>query len=349
MKKHIKRHFPTFLALFLGVAGIVIVLYAWQLPPFRNTVATTENAYVRGRITSISPQLSGYVADVPVTDFQEVEAGQVLVRLDDRQYRQRLAQAVATVQAARAALDNSEQESHSATASLHLREAALDSAQAALASAQSDWKRVTELQERGVISVSSADKTELALRQAESQVSQAQSQIEVAREALKSVEVQRQSLLAGVASAEAAVELARIDLENTVIRAPEAGRLGQIGTRVGQYVSAGSALMSHVAQDIWIIANFKETQLHGMTVGQPVTFTVDALQDRAFTGHIEHFAPATASEFSLLSGSNATGNFTKIAQRLSVRIEIDPDQPQREVLAPGLSVVVHIDTAYADR
>ena len=148
---------------------------------------------------------------------------------------------------------------------------------------------------------------------------------------------------AEIASAEAAVELARIDLSNTVIRAPAAGRLGQVGVRLGQYVTAGTALVSHVSPEVWVIANFRETELHGIRVGDRATFTVDAMQHRAFTGRVEAFSPATASEFSILASSNTTGNFTKIAQRLPLRISIDPGQEMAEYLTPGLSVVVTVD------
>ena len=146
-----------------------------------------------------------------------------------------------------------------------------------------------------------------------------------------------------IAGAEAAVELARIELDNTVIRAPADGRLGQVGVRLGQYVTAGTALVSHVSPEVWVIANFRETELHGIRVGDRATFTVDAMQHRAFTGRVEAFSPATASEFSILASSNTTGNFTKIAQRLPLRISIDPGQEMAEYLTPGLSVVVTVD------
>lgn len=147
-----------------------------------------------------------------------------------------------------------------------------------------------------------------------------------------------------IESAKGAVELAQIDLGNTIIRAPEDGRLGQITACVGQYVTPGTALVSHVGKDVWIIANFKETQLHGMRVGERASFTVDALGGQTFTGRIEAFSPATASEFSLLPASNAIGNFTKIAQRLPARIAIDPGQERSEFLTAGMSVVITIDT-----
>ncbi|GLK66324.1 biotin/lipoyl-binding protein [Paracoccus kondratievae] len=345
-----KNHLiPTLIALIAGIAGLLIVLYAWHLPPFRPAHPQTENAYIRGQLTSISPQLSGYVATVEVQDFQAVREGQVIARIDDRQYRQKLAQAQAALQGAQAALEIQRQSVHSARASLQSAEAALRSAEAARDTAKSNWDRAQALQSRGVTAQSSADQSELALRQAEAAVTQAESAIAVARENVAGAEVGLASKRAGIASARAEVELARIDLDNTVIRAPADGRLGQVGVRVGQYVTAGTVLVSHVGPEVWVIANFKETELHGMRLGDRASFTVDAMRHRAFTGRIEAFSPATASEFSLLSSSNATGNFTKVAQRLPVRIAIDPGQEMAEYLEPGLSVVVTVDEGSGQR
>ncbi len=147
-----------------------------------------------------------------------------------------------------------------------------------------------------------------------------------------------------MAGAEAQVHLAEIDLKNTRIEAPEDGRLGEVGARLGQYVAPGTQLMALVPKRTWVVANFKETQLSGMKVGQPVSFTVDALGHARLNGRIERFAPATGWEFSVLRPDNATGNFTKVAQRLPVRIAIDAGQALAEKLSPGMSVVVSIDT-----
>lgn len=334
---------PTLIAVLAGIAGLLIVLYAWHLPPFGPGQPQTENAYIRGSLTTLAPQLSGYVAGVEVRDFQAVEKGQVIARIDDRQYRQKLAQAQAIEAAAEAGLKIQEQGVHSAQANLQSAEAALRAEQAAQATAASNWDRASALKSRGVNSQSSADQTELALRQAEAAVTQAESAIAVARENVNGAKVGLAAKRAEIASARAAVELAQIDLSNTVIRAPAAGHLGQVGVHQGQYVAAGSALVSHVAPEVWVIANFKETQLHGMGIGDRASFTVDAMQHRAFTGRVQAFSPATASEFSLLSSSNATGNFTKVTQRLPVRISIDPGQEMAEFLEPGLSVVVTVD------
>jgi multidrug resistance efflux pump len=138
--------------------------------------------------------------------------------------------------------------------------------------------------------------------------------------------------------------LAEIDLQNTRITAPEDGQLGEVGARLGQYVSAGTQLLTLVPERIWVVANFKETQLPGMSVGQPVTFTVDALNHAALNGRIERFSPAAGSEFSVIRTDNATGNFTKVAQRVPVRISIDPGQALADRLVPGMSVVVSVDT-----
>ncbi|MTH78044.1 HlyD family secretion protein [Paracoccus aestuariivivens] len=336
---------PTIIALVAGLAGILIVLFAWHLPPFASAQPRTENAYIRGQVTVLAPQLSGSVSSVEVQDFQTVTKGQVIARIDDRQYRQKLAQAQTALQSARAALKIKEQGVHSAEARLQSAEAAQHSAEAVRDTAQQDWDRTSKLRERGVAAQSSADESQLALRRAEALEVQAESAIAVAREDLNGARVGIAASNADIASAEAAVELASIDLANTEIRAPADGRLGQVSVRLGQYVGAGTSLVSVVSPEVWVIANFKETQLHGIHVGDQARFTVDAMQGREFTGTVASFSPATASEFSLLSASNATGNFTKVAQRLPVRIDIDPGQDMSELLEPGLSVVVMVDQA----
>ena len=338
----LKRLVPTLFTVLIGALGVLAVLFAWHLPPFTSDAAVTENAYVRGSVTTISPQLAGYVAAVPARDFATVHKGDVLVQLDDRQYRERLAQAEAALATAKATVAKNEQAILSATAALEARRSAAESAQAAVDNADANWTRVSALQDRGVITNRDAETAELTRQQAQSALDAAQSQIAVAQDDLNAARINRESLQAGIASAAAAVEMAQIDLDNTVVRAPADGKLGQVSVTPGQFVGAGSAMLSLVGEQVWVIANFKETELSGMALGQPVTLTVDALHDASFTGRIAEFSPATASEFSLLSGSNATGNFTKIAQRLPVRIELDADQDRGADLAPGLSVRVSV-------
>ncbi|AZE61977.1 MULTISPECIES: HlyD family secretion protein [Pseudomonas] len=329
----------------IAIIGVLIVLYAWQLPPFSSAVETTENALVRGQVTIIGPQLSGYVFEVPVQDFQYVKAGDLLVRLDDRIYKQRLDQALAQLAVQKASLANVVQQRNSAEATIKLRQAALVDSQAQARKSTADLRRNEELISDGSVSKRELDVTRAANAQTIAAVAQAQASLEIARQDLQTVIVNRGSLEAAVASAEAAVELARIDLSNTRITAPRDGQLGQIGVRLGAYVNSGAQLMALVPKQLWVIANMKETQMDNVQVGQPVTFTVDALNHRKFHGTVQHISPATGSEFSLLQADNATGNFVKIAQRVPVRITVDPDQAESERLRPGLSVVVSIDTA----
>ena len=329
----------------IAIIGVLIVLYAWQLPPFSSAVETTENALVRGQVTIIGPQLSGYVFEVPVQDFQYVKAGDLLVRLDDRIYKQRLDQALAQLAVQKASLANVVQQRNSAEATIKLRQAALVDSQAQARKSTADLRRNEELISDGSVSRRELDVTRAANAQTIAAVAQAQASLEIARQDLQTVIVNRGSLEAAVASAEAAVELARIDLSNTRITAPRDGQLGQIGVRLGAYVNSGAQLMALVPKQLWVIANMKETQMDNVQVGQPVTFTVDALNHRKFHGTVQHISPATGSEFSLLQADNATGNFVKIAQRVPVRITVDPDQAESERLRPGLSVVVSIDTA----
>lgn len=330
----------------LALLGVMVVLYAWQLPPFASAVESTENALVRGQVTLISPQLSGYVFEVPVQDFQFVKAGDLLVRLDDRIYRQRLAQAQANLASQRAALANNRQQKRSAQATVEQRKAAVGSAEAQATKAAADLQRSLALAPDGSISRSELDVSRAAAAQAKASLAQANAAVKIAEEDLRSVEVNRDSLEAAVSNALAALELARIDLSNTRVVAPRDGQLGQIGVRLGAWVNSGAQLMALVPDTAWVIANFKETQMAAMRIGQPASFTVDALNHERFTGKVQEIAPATGSEFSLLQADNATGNFVKIAQRIPVRIIVDPDQPGARRLRPGMSVVVSVDTGF---
>ncbi len=333
----------TIITLIAGVAGVLLALYAWRLPPFATSVETTDNAYVRGMVTMMSPQVSGYVVEVPVKDYQGVRQGDLLVRIDDRTYVQKLAQAEASLAAQKATLANSHQQELSAKANVTAAEAQLDGSLAAQKRAELAWTRVESLNQREIAPTSDVEQARATLDQAKATVAQHKAAIDVARQSLQTILVSRASLEASVSGAEATVELARIDLDNTRIVAPRDGHVGEVGARLGQYVTAGTQLVAVVPDDLWIVANFKETQLDGMQIGQPVTFTVDALKGRELKGHIERFSPAAGSEFSIIKADNATGNFTKIAQRVGVRVSIDPGQELAERLSPGLSVIVRVD------
>jgi multidrug resistance efflux pump len=329
----------------IALIGVLIVLYAWDLPPFRSAVQSTENAMVRGQVTIISPQLSGYIVEVDVQDFQNVVMGQLLLRIDDRIYQQRLAQARAQVATQRAALANFTQSQRTASATIAQNQAALANAGAQAQRAQADLRRVEELAADGSLSARERDAARAAHAQAVAQTAQSRAALEISRQNLKTVDVNRASLEAAVANAEAAVKLAEIDLANTRITAPRDGQLGQVTVRLGAFVNAGTQLTALVPQTMWVVANMKETQMADVRLGQPVTFTVDALNHAKMRGHVEQISPATGSEFSVITPDNATGNFVKIAQRIPVRISIDPHQELAARLRPGMSVVTSIDTA----
>jgi multidrug resistance efflux pump len=328
----------------LLIASVATILYAWQLPPFGGRYEQTDNAYVRGQTTIISPQVSGYVAAVPVKDFDNVGAGQVLIRIEDSIYSAKVAQARANVLTQMANLENSDQAQRSKEASTLVQDAGIVSAEAQLARAQADWNRLEPLVRQGWATRAQEDQVRAALRSAQAQLSQANATRQIGTQDVRTVVVGRSGLSANVEAARAQVRLAEIDLDHTVIRAPQAGQLGEVGVRQGQYVTAGTQLMSLVPRNLWVTANFKEAQTRKIRVGQVATFTVDALGDRRLKGHVESLAPAAGSEFAVLRPDNSTGNFVKVAQRIAVRIRIDPDQPLAGGLRPGMSVVARIRT-----
>lgn len=341
--------FAVIAMIFVAIAGIVLILWAWQLGPFATAVVRTDNAYVRGQITVLAPQINGYVTEVLVQDFEQVKAGQTLVRIDDRIYAERVHAAQAQLDNARAQLANADQTQAQNRANLGARRASLVAAEAEARRAQTDLARAEELTGKGSVSLRERDQARATAELAIASVRKARADIDIGEQAVKSTEVSRAGLEAQVKAAEAQLGLARIDLANTVISAPRDGQVSEATVRLGQYVTAGSQLLFLVPDTLWVVANFKETQTAHMQVGQPARFAVDALEGAELTGHIDRIAPATGSEFSVLRADNATGNFTKVVQRLPVRIAIDPGQPLAARLRPGMSVIAQVDTSQSSR
>ncbi|OBV39809.1 HlyD family secretion protein [Janthinobacterium psychrotolerans] len=329
----------------VALVGVLIVLYAWRLPPFTSPIVTTENATVRGQVTVIGTQLSGYVVEVNVQDFMDVKAGQLLVRIDDRIYQQRYEQAQAQLAAQEAALSNWAQQRASSEAGIAVSRAALANAEAQAKKASADLNRVEQLVADGSLSQREFDQSRATQAQMAAALAQAKANVDISQQSVQSVVVNKQALAAAVANAEAAVKAAKIDLDNTRIVAPSDGQLGQVAVRQGAFVNSGSQLMAVVPRQLWVIANFKETQMNGVQEGQSATFHVDALDGAVLTGQVERISPATGSEFSVLPADNATGNYLKIAQRIPVRIRIDAGQANARRLVPGMSVVVSVDTS----
>ena len=336
--------FAVIAMVLVGITGILLILWAWNLGPFASAMVRTDNAYVRGQITVLAPQVNGYVAEVLVHDFEQVKAGQTLVRIDDRIYKEKVKAAQAQLESAKAQLANASQTQAQNQANLGSRKASLLAVEAEARRAQADLQRADDLAARGSVSLRERDQARATAQLATANVYKARADITIGEQTIQSTTVSRAGLEAQVQAADAQLGLAKIDLSNTVVRAPRDGQLGEASVRLGQYVTAGSQLLFLVPKSLWVVANFKETQTTHMQIGQPAHFTVDALGGAQLSGHIDEIAPATGSEFSVLRADNATGNFTKVVQRLPIRIAIDPYQPLAARLRPGMSVIATVDT-----
>lgn len=321
-------------ALLLAAAG-----WAWA---GSSGHTSTDNAYVRGDVTSLAPKVAGYVTAVAVEDNQIVRPGDILFRIDDRDYRARLAQATANVEAALARLANVNAETQHQHALIRQAEAQRRSSATELGLAHRAAQRRRQLIGRGFVSRAQLDESEAAEAGAEAAVSAATASIDAQRQRLAILAAQREAAVAAVAQARAARDLAQIDLDSTLVRAPIAGIVGNRQVRVGRLVAPGSSVLDIVpAGDLWVVANFKETQLRHIRPGQRARITVDRYPDRQFEGVVDSFAPGSGSAFSLLPTDNATGNFVRVVQRVPVKIRF-VDAPEAGRLVPGLSAEVEI-------
>ncbi|QJE74517.1 HlyD family secretion protein [Aerophototrophica crusticola] len=314
----------------------------WTVARF---VESTDNAYVQADITTISPRVEGYVAAVPVVDNQPIRAGDVLASIDDRDFRARVDQARARIAAQEAAIANIDSRLSLEQALINRAEADVASAQADLNRAEADRKRYAALAGRDFASQQTLSNTVADAEKAQAALRRAQAALVAERDQVAVLETEKARARATLAELKAALSLAENDLEKTVIRAPVDGVVGNQAARVGQYVRPGTQLMAVVpVQAAYVTANFKETQIEGLRVGQKVTVAVDAFPDLKAEGRIESLSPASGAQFSLLPPENATGNFTKIVQRVPVRVSLPQDGPLAGLLRPGLSVVVEVDT-----
>ncbi|WP_395672343.1 HlyD family secretion protein [Phenylobacterium sp.] len=330
----------------LAVAGATAVAVAvgggvWWTG--KQKFETTDNAFVQADKVSVASLVDGYVAQVLVGDNQPVKAGQLLVRIDPAAIEAKLAQARANAAASEAAILAVDDKARLERALIAQKAAGVESARAEANLAQAELDRYGRLAREGWVSSQRAQTARAGQEQANAAVAQARATLEAERQAAASLNSARAQSEAQAAAARAAVEQTRIDLTRTEVRAPVDGVVGARGVRVGQYVRPGGALMSIVPLgDAYIVANFKETQVSRLRIGQPVEIHADAFGKQTIRGRIDSFAPATGSEFALIPVENAVGNFTKIAQRLPVRIAVDRKQPLAGALRPGLSVKVKV-------
>jgi membrane fusion protein, multidrug efflux system len=308
-------------------------------------IESTDDAYLQADSVTVAPKVSGYIVQVYVADNQTVSAGAPLVRLDSRHYQAALDQLTATTAARKADIARGE-------ADLLLQRANIAQARAQLEGARTNESYALSQIRRYEPLVSAGAETGERLAELRNAHNQAAATLEADKAALQSAEQQIGSTQAQILQARAQLEAAaasaesaRLDAEDTVVKSSIAGRVGDRTVRVGQYVQPGTRLMTIVpVQDIYLEANFKETQIGLMRAGQPATIHIDALSGADLHGTVASFAPGTGSEFALLPPQNATGNFTKIVQRVPVRIHVDAGEEARKVLVPGLSVTVKVDT-----
>ncbi|RZJ45303.1 MAG: HlyD family secretion protein [Brevundimonas sp.] len=335
----VKKRLPLIVAAVVGLALIVGGVIWWQ---GKQRWEATENAFVQADTTEVSPQIEGYVVEVLVADNQRVEAGQVLIRLDDADAKANLAQAEANLAALQAGVTNVDARAQQEQAMVASRAASVAQAQAQADLARQQVNRYGQLAEQGWVSQQRIESEQASVRTAQASVAEAQAALVAEQRAAGVLGSTREQSVASVDQARALVDKARIALDRTVIRAPVAGVVGARGVRVGQYVRPGGTILSIVPLgDTYVVANFKETQLGRLRIGQTVEIKADAFKGEPLTGHIDSFAPATGSEFALIPVENATGNFTKITQRVPVRIRVD--RREGAVLRPGLSVEVKVD------
>ncbi len=310
-------------------------------------IESTDDAYVKADYTTVAPKVAGYIREVLVSDNDQVKAGQVLARIDDRDFQAALSQARADVKAAEAAITNIDAQIALQQSVIEQARATMDASQASLDFAVSDAARSARLITNGAGTQSRAEQTQSAREQAAAAVERDRAALVAAQNKVPVLQTQREQSAAQRDRAAAAAQQAELNLSYTDIVAAVDGTVGARSIRVGQYVTSGTQLMAVVPlHAVYVVANFKETQLTYISPGQPVEIKVDSFPDISIKGHVDSVSPASGLEFSLLPPDNATGNFTKIVQRIPVKIVID-DEPLSGLLRSGMSVEPEIDTKAA--
>lgn len=308
-------------------------------------LVSTDDAYVGARNATLSPKVSGYISEVAVEDNATVKAGDVIARIDDGDYRLAVQTAKDQVAVQQASIARLGKQVVAQEASVDQARAQLNSAKAGQIKADQDLKRQQDLANRQINSRQSLEQAQAAFDQAVAAVQAADAAVESAVANVDVIKAQKEEAARTLKQLETALAKAERDLSFTVLRAPFDGVMGNRAMQVGDYVQPTQRLASLVPLEaVYIDANFKETQLNRLQPGQPVTISIDALPGRELEGRVASFAPASGSVFSLLPPDNATGNFTKIVQRLPVRIQLPAAVVEQSVLRPGMSVVVSVNT-----
>lgn len=334
--------------LVLGLAGAA-GFHGWNWWKNARDRESTDNAYVRADITAVSPKVPGYVGAVLVDDNEIVDAGAVLVRIDDSDFRAQADRARAAVAQIDAATEHLERRKQFQLALIREADAAIRAAQADVDLTQRNLARATRLVAHGWTPERSHDLARADSQRAGAALARVEAAAAAARAQLAVIDSEAAQVAARRQEAEANFRLAEIALDNTVIRAPVSGVIGNKRVQPGEYIRPGAALMSVVpVEGVWVVANFKETQLARIRVGQTAIVAVDGYPDSEIRGTVDSLAPASGAAFSLLPPDNATGNFTKIVQRVPVKIRLAPNHPLSGRLVPGLSVEVDVDLRSGD-
>ncbi|VVE65630.1 hemolysin D [Pandoraea anapnoica] len=341
-----KPNFPRRLAMrgAIVVAAIAVLGYGTYWWTTARYLESTDDAYVGGDVTVLGPKVPGYIAEVLVTDNQTVHAGDVLVRLDDRDYRAALAKAEGAVAAQQALIANLDATAKLQAAVIAQARASVVAVTADARRAHDDQVRYQDLVAKAAVSVQSAQKADADYKQIAANRERAEAGAVAAERQLDVIATQKQQAQAALAQAVAERDIARLNVEYTVLRAPVDGTIGNRRARPGAYAQAGTQLLAVVpAHGLWVDANFKEGQVAHLRPGMPVKIEADVLPGRVFHGRVASLAPATGAQFSVLPPENATGNFTKIVQRVPVRVQLDDADARLGTLRPGLSVTAEVD------
>jgi membrane fusion protein (multidrug efflux system) len=342
MSKNLKR---ILMASVGAVALIGAGVYGWYWFETGRFLESTNDAYVQADYTTIAPKVSGYIADVAVEDNQPVKAGQVLARIDDRDYRTALAQAEADVDSANADIRNIDAQLAEQQSVIAQAEAAIVADQAGVTFAKDDYERYHKLTAGRITSVQDEQRAQTTLQQQSAQLQSDRAALTAAHQRVEVLNTARAKAETQVTRLQAVVQQAELNLSYTTISAPIDGTVGARSLRVGQYVQAGTQLMAVVPlHAVYVVANFKETQLTNVEAGQPVEIAVDAFPGQTVKGHVDSLSPASGLEFALLPPDNATGNFTKIVQRIPVKIALEANDALAGRLRAGMSVEPVIDT-----
>src|SRR5215472_17587691 len=307
-------------------------------------IAPIVTATTRSAIPKRHQAHSGYITAVPVTDNEHVATGDVIARIDDRDYRIALEQAEAQVAAAQAGIENIDAQLEVQQAQINANEAQVEQAQAALVFAEQQNARYQELAQKGSGTIQNAQQYSSQLRQQQAALASAQATLKLSQRQVQALQAQHNSAVASLAQAQAQRDQAKLNLSYTTVTAALPGRVVNLSAAVGQFAQPGTNLTMFVPDQIWVTANFKEIQLDRMRPGEPVMLRIDAYPGRAIRGHVDSVQPGSGTAFSLLPAQNATGNYVKIVQRVPVKIVID-NPPTDVALGPGMSVIptVRID------